>query len=131
TALVGIGGPGGLRPVGLRKQLAGKTAQGSPTVGEYTHGITASASPRDLETAFKLNYLVFTAPNLTRDAFELMKRRVSSALENQAQNPGFVFNEKLEQVNTSNHYSAKALTPADVGALDLERMQRFYRDRFA
>jgi len=130
TALVGIGGLGGLSPVDLSKLLAGKIAQASPTIGEYTHGISASASPRDLETAFKLNYLVFTAPNLTREAFELMKRRVSSALENQTQSPGFVFNEKVDQINTSNHYSAKALTPADVGALDLERMQRFYRDRF-
>ena len=34
-------------------------------------------------------------------------------------------------MNTSNHYSAKALTPADVQALDLEVMQRFYRERFA
>jgi len=131
TALVGMGGLGGLNPVDLGKLLAGKIAQASPTIGEYTHGVSASASPKDLETAFKLNYLVFTAPNLTREAFELMKRRVSSALENQAQSPGFVFNEKVDQVNTSNHYSAKALTPADIGALDLERMQRFYRERFA
>ena len=131
TALVGIGGVGGLNPVDLSKLLAGKIAQASPTIGAYTHGISGQASPRDLETAFKLNYLAFTAPNLTREAFELLKRRLSSALENQAQNPGFVFNEKVEQVNTSNHYSAKALTAADVQALDLEAMQRFYRERFA
>ena len=51
---------------------------------------TASAdrpSPRDLETALQLNYLAFTAPNLTREAFELLKRRIVGALENQAQNP--------------------------------------------
>ena len=131
TALVGVGGMGGLSPVDLSKLLAGKIAQMSPTIGAYTHGINGSASPRDLETALKLNYLLFTAPNLTRESFELLKRRLTSALENQAQNPGYVFNEKLEQVNTSNHYSAKALTVADVGALDLERMQRFYRERFA
>jgi zinc protease len=52
-------------------------------------------------------------------------------LENQAQNPNFVFNEKVDLVNTSNHYSAEALTVADVQALDLEVMQRFYRERFA
>ncbi len=130
TALVSIGGMGGLSPVDLSKLLAGKIAQATPTMGTYTHGITGQASPRDLETAFKLNYLAFTAPNLTREAFELMKRRISSVLENQAQNPGFVFNEKVDELNTSNHYSAKALTVADVGALDLERMQRFYRERF-
>jgi zinc protease len=131
TALVGVGGMGGLSPVDLSKLLAGKIAQVSPTIGSYTHGINGSASPRDLETALKLNYLIFTAPNLTRESFELLKRRLASALENQAQNPGYVFNERLEQVNTSNHYTAKNLTVADVGSLDLEQMQRFYRERFA
>ena len=131
TALVAIGGVGGLNPVDLSKLLAGKIAQASPTIGAYTHGISGRASPRDLETALKLTYLTFTAPNLTREAFELMKRRVASVLENQAQNPGFVFNERVEQVNTSNHYTAKALTVADVQALNLEAMQRFYRERYA
>jgi zinc protease len=131
TALVGMGGVGGLSPVDLSKLLAGKIAQASPTVGAYTHGVSGQASPKDLETAFQLNYLAFTAPNLTRESFDLLRRRVSSALENQSQSPGFVFNEKLEQVNTSNHYSARSLTAADVGALDLEAMQRFYRARFS
>ncbi|HXG90128.1 MAG TPA: insulinase family protein [Vicinamibacterales bacterium] len=131
TSLVGIGGLGGLSPVDLSKLLAGKIAQASPSIGTYTHGINGAASPRDLETAFKLNYLAFTAPNLTRESFELMKRRIASVLENQAQNPGFVFNERVDQINTSNHYSAKALTVADIGALDLEVMQRFYRERFS
>jgi zinc protease len=131
TTLVGIGGMGGLNPVDLSKLLSGKIAQASPSIGDYTHGINGQASPRDLETALKLNYLAFTAPNLTRESFELMKRRLSSMLENQAQNPGAVFNERVDLANTSNHYSAKAITSADVGALDLEVMQRFYRERFA
>ena len=131
TSLVGLGGLGGLSPVDLSKLLAGKIASASPTVGTYTHGISGQASPRDLETALQLNYLAFTAPNLTRDAFELLKRRLISALENQAQNPGYVFNERVEQINSSNHYSARSLTAADVQQLDLEAMTRFYRDRFA
>ncbi|MGQ0732497.1 MAG: M16 family metallopeptidase [Acidobacteriota bacterium] len=131
TALVGIGGLGGLSPVDLSKLNAGKIAQASPTIGSFTHGVNGQASPRDLETAFKLNYLAFTAPNLTRDAFDLLKRRLSSALENQQQSPGFVFGEKVEQVNTSNHYSARSLQAADLGQLDLEAMQRFYRARFS
>jgi zinc protease len=131
TALVGVGGVGGFNPVDLSKLLAGRIASASPTVSTYTHGISGSASPRDLETALQLNYLAFTAPNLTRESFELMRRRVSSALENQAQNPGYVFNERVEQVNTSGHYSAKSLTAADVQQLDMEAMVRFYRDRFS
>jgi zinc protease len=130
SALVGIGGVGGLNPVDLSKLLAGKIASASPTVGTYTQGINGQASPRDLETALQLNYLAFTAPNLTRESFELLRRRIASALENQAQNPGFVFNERLEQINSSNHYSATALRPADVQQLDMEAMARFYRERF-
>ena len=131
TSLVGVGGVGGLNPVDLSKLLAGKIASASPTIGTYTHGISGQASPRDLETAFQLNYLAFTAPNLTRESFELLKRRIASALENQAQNPGYVFGERLDQVNTSNHYTARALTVADVQQLDLEAMTRFYRERFS
>ena len=131
TALVGIGGVGGLNPVDLSKLLAGKIASASPTVSTYTHGISGQASPRDLETALQLNYLAFTAPNLTRESFELMRRRIASAIENQAQSPGYVFNERVNQVNTSNHYSAKSLVPADVQQLDMEAMTRFYRDRFS
>ncbi len=132
TALVGVGGHGRPQPGGFEQAAGRQDRAGVADDWRATRtASTGSASPRDLETALKLNYLVFTAPNLTREAFELLKRRLTSALENQAQNPGYVFNEKVEQVNTSNHYSAKALTVADVGALDLERMQRFYRERFA
>jgi zinc protease len=131
TSLVGVGGVGGLNPVDLSKLLAGKIASASPTVGTYTHGISGQASPRDLETALQLNYLAFTAPNFTRESFELLKRRIASALDNQAENPGYVFNERVDQVNTSGHYTAKSLTPADVPQLDLEAMTRFYRERFS
>ena len=50
---------------------------------------------------------------------EVMKRRYVGALENQAQNPRFVFSEKVEQVNTSNHYSAKSPTPAVISGTSL------------
>ncbi|MCA1586337.1 MAG: insulinase family protein, partial [Acidobacteria bacterium] len=130
-ALVGVGGMGDLSPVDLSKLLSGKIAQMAPQVSAYTHGTSGQASPRDIETALQLNYLAFTSPNLTPDAFELMKRRLAGLLENQAQNPRAVFRERVELVNTSNHYSASALTVADVQALDLEALRRFYTSRFA
>jgi zinc protease len=131
TALVSVGGMGGLSPVDLSKLLAGKIAQATPGISDYTHGTSGSASPRDLETALELNYLAFTSPNMTREAFELLKRRLTGMIENQAQNPRFVFGERVEQVNTSNHYSAVAPTPADIQGLDLETMSRFYKERFS
>lgn len=131
TSLVGVGGMGGLNPVELNRLLAGTIASASPQIQTYTQEIGGSSTPRDLETALQLNYLAFTAPNLTADAFDLLKRRLTAALENQAQNPRVVFGEKVALVNSSNHYSARRLAPADVAELDLASMRDFYTERFA
>jgi zinc protease len=68
---------------------------------------------------------------MTPDVLELLKRRLTGALQNRDQNPRAVFGEKVEQVNTSNHYTADELDPADVDGLSLETMRSFYAARFA
>jgi len=130
TAMVGVGGMGGLNPVDLSKMLAGKIAQASPSIAEYQQGINGSSTPKDLETALQLNYLAETGPNMTPEVLELLKRRLTPSLENRDQNPRAVFGEKVDQVNSSNHYSAKAMTVADVLNLSLEAMRSFYTSRF-
>ena len=131
TAMVGVGGMGGLNPVDLSKMLSGKIAQASPSISQYSHGVSGSATPKDLETALQLNYLALTSPNMTPDVLELLKRRLTGALQNRDQNPRAVFGEKVEQVNTSNHYTADELDPSDVADLNLETMRSFYAARFA
>jgi zinc protease len=130
TAMVGVGGMGGLNPVDLSKMLSGKIAQASPGVQEYQQGISGSSTPKDLETALQLNYLANTAPNMTPEVLELLKRRLEPSLQNRDQNPRAVFGEKVDQVNSSNHYSAQPLTMADVPKLNLEAMRAFYDARF-
>ena len=60
------------------KMLSGKIAQASPTIGDYTQGISGSSTPKDLETALQLNYLAHTAPNMTPDVLDLLKRRLDA-----------------------------------------------------
>jgi len=131
TTLVGLSGLGGLTPVDLEKLLAGKTGSASPFVGSATHGVSGSATPADLETAFQLFYLNFTAPDMTADGFELLTRRLRAALANQEQSPGAVFGERVRRVNTMDHYSSQAMKLADVDSLDRAKMEAFYRARFA
>ena len=131
TAMVGVGGMGGFNPVDLSKMLSGKIAQASPSIAGYTQGISGSSTPKDLETALQLNYLAHTAPNMTPEVLDLLKRRLEPSLQNRDQNPRAVFGEKVEQVNTSNHYSASPLTMADVPNLNLDTMRSFYNARFA
>ena len=130
TAMVGVGGMGGLNPVDLSKMLSGKIAQAQPQISDYQQGISGTSTPKDLETALQLNYLAQTAPNMTPDVLELLKRRLEPSLQNRDQNPRAVFGEKVEQVNTSNHYSAQPFTMADLPKLDLATMRSFYNARF-
>lgn len=131
TNLVDVSGVNGFNPVELEKLLAGKTAEVSAYIAPNTHGVTGAAAPKDLETAFQLLHLQFTAPGFTDEGFALLKTRLQAALANRAQNPGAAFGEKLQEVNTLGHYTAKPLTIDDLPALDPAIMRRFYTARFA
>jgi zinc protease len=129
-ALIELGGLGGLSPVDLEKVLAGRIASASAEMDSYSHGLAGSATPKDVETALQLAYLTFTAPGLTADGLDLLKRRFVAMLANQQQSPRYVFSEKVRELTTSGHYSARGLTPAMVESLDLEVMRRIHRERF-
>jgi zinc protease len=130
TNLVGTSGVGGLSPVDLGKMLSGQIANASLSMGPYTHGASGSATPKDIETSLQLMYLSFTAANHDPDAFELMKRRLRANLANQGQSPGAVFGERLRLLNTSNHYTARAMKVEDVDALDQTKMEAFYKSQY-
>jgi zinc protease len=131
TNLVGTSGVGGLSPVDLGKLLSGQIANASLSMGPYTHGVSGSATPKDIETALQLMYLSLTAANHDPDAFELMKRRLRANLANQGQSPGAVFGERLRLLNTSNHYTARSMKVEDVDALDQAKMEAFYKSQYA
>ena len=131
TALVGTAGVGGLSPVDLGKLLSGKIASASLAMGPYTHGVSGSSTPKDLETALQLLYLDFTAANHDPEAFELLKRRLRANLANQGQSPGAVFGERVRLVNTVNNYTARSMKPEDVDTLDPAKMEAFYKSQYA
>jgi zinc protease len=129
--VVGEAGVGGFTPDDLGKLLAGKLVNASPYVGAYTHGISGASTPKDLETALQLVYLTFTQPNDRPDSFEVLRKRLMSAVVNQAQDPDAVFSEKVRELNTNGHYMARALKPENVAALRRETALSFYKKAFA
>ena len=130
TSLVGVAGVGGFSPIDLGKVMAGRIANASPFMDNYTHGMSGGSTPRDLEPALQLVYLYFTAPNDDPAAFDLMKSRMAANLANQAQSPGAVFGERVRRLATMDHYSVRAMQPEDIGRIDADRMSAFYAARF-
>jgi zinc protease len=131
SAFVGLAGIGGLTPVDLSKLLAGKIAGVSTSIGTFTQSVSGSTSPRDLETTLQLAYLRLTAPNHDPAAFDLMRRQLETAIANQEASPAFAFNQRVNAINTMNHYTARELTLDDVKKLSADRMMAFYQQRFA
>jgi zinc protease len=126
-----LSGAGGHRAVDLEKLLAGKFVSASASIGLSSHGIAGSSQPANLETALQLLNLRFTAPGDEDEAFALLKRQLDAALLNRERSPGILFAEKVNAVNTSNHYTSRPLTVERVAALDRAAMVSIYRERFS
>jgi zinc protease len=117
--------------IDLQKLLAGQIASASPFASLTAHGVSGSASPANLETAMQLLYMRVTAPANDPNAFELMKKQITASLANRDRNPPELFREKVSEVNTGGHYTAKTPTVERIGKLDRDAMLTFYRERFA
>jgi zinc protease len=131
TGQVELSGAGGHRAVDLQKLTAGKIASASPFIALSSHGFQGSSTPANIETALQLLYIKFTAPGDDDEAFALIQRQLQAQVVNRLSSPGAVFSDKLSQVNTMGHYTAKPLTVDRIKALDRSAMTSFYRERFS
>jgi zinc protease len=130
-AQVQLSGAGGHRAIELQRLLAGRIASASPTMSLSHHGISGGSNPANIETALQLMHLLFTDPGDDPDAFARIQKQLEAAFLNRARNPDNVFSEKVGEVNTGGHYTARPLTPDRIARLDREAMAAFYRERFA
>jgi zinc protease len=60
-----------------------------------------------------------------------MKQRLEAVLANQAQSPGAVYSERVQCINTVNHYTCRSPKPEDLAKLNPDRMWSFYQQLFA
>ncbi|MDZ4805436.1 MAG: insulinase family protein [Candidatus Eisenbacteria bacterium] len=131
SSIIGEQGIGGFKPVELEKLLAGKLVGGSPYVGSYSHGLSGSSTPGDLETALQLVYLTFTQPTDRPEAFDVLRKKWHSDMENRLNDPDAQFGDAFSKINSNDHYMSKPLTADDVDHLEFDKAVRFYRQRFA
>jgi zinc protease len=131
SALASLSGAGGHSAIDIEKMLAGRIASASPSISLSSQAISGSARPGVLETALQLLYLQFTAPGNDADAFANIKRQLEAIYANRDRDPSVLFNEKIAEVNTMSHYTARPLTLERIAALDRDFMASFYRERFS
>ena len=132
TSVITSMGIGHYSPVDLRKVLAGKTANVSPTIGSTSEGISGNSSVKDMETMMQLVYLYFTSPRKDTSLFRsfIQKNKFQTAFL--GANPEVAFIDTLYKVIFKNN----PLTPIAVpkteyfDKIDLERVMQIYNERF-
>jgi zinc protease len=125
------GGVGKFNATDLQKKLSGKAADAGTAFSDVEDVINAGGSPKDLETAFQLIYLRFTAPRLDMDAFAAMKAQVEPFLANKGADPDAVFSDTMTVTMSQHHFRSRPLTAATFAEVDANKGLQFYKDRLA
>ena len=113
----------------LSKMLAGKSVSVSLNLGNFRHGISASASPKDLETALQLMYLKFTDPRFDFDEYMLGIEQIKALLPNLETQPGFIFQNRIGKDLYGDNPRNVTLSKETVEKASMETIERVYRDQ--
>jgi zinc protease len=131
SLIIGSSGLGDYNTINLQKKLSDKVARARPSISELYEGISASASPKDLETMFQLVYLTFTKPRADEEIFKALTGQMKAMYKNRTASPSAVFSDALTRILTQDHLRTRPLTEETIDDMDLEKSYAFYRDRFA
>ncbi|TDI83477.1 MAG: insulinase family protein [Caldithrix sp.] len=131
TSIIREGGLGSFDHTALQKKLTGKLVAVSPFISELQEGFSGSVSPQDLETAFQLIYLYFTAPRRDSTAFESFKKRIIGFIENRHASPEAAYLDTIQVTMSRYHFRARPWSEEVLQEMDLEKSFRIYQDRFA
>lgn len=125
------GGLGKFSVTNLKKNLAGKNARVTFSVGQNNEQINGQSSVKDLETLMQLIYLNFTDVRQDNEAYEAIATRLKSILPTLATNPDFIFTDSLMSTIYINNPRFSIPTVAEVDAVDYDALFKIYTSQFA
>lgn len=79
----------------LGKMLAGKKVSASPFINSYTHGVSATSTVKDVETAFQLAYLLITDPRFDQNEYDQGINQIKAVLPNLVDQSDYKLQEQL------------------------------------
>jgi zinc protease len=115
----------------LTKMLTGKVVGVSPYIGELEHGVSASGSPKDLETMMQLMYLYYTAPRFEASEFEAGFNQVKAIIPNLLKQPNMVFSKVLQETMLSNSPRRPFISEEMLEKVSIENIKKGYTQLMA
>ncbi len=123
-------GAGEFNSIALGKALAGKMASCKTSIGENYETVTASSTPQDLETMFKLLYLRFTAPRMDEEEFQSILNRNLASIDNVCNNPNKIIQDSINFITSNYSPRTQPLSRKYLESLDMKKMHEIYKERF-
>ena len=114
----------------LQKMLAGKNVSVRPYIGSLRHGISGSASPKDLETAFQLMYLYFMDPRFDETEYQTGIEQIKAVLPNLESQPSFKFQNEMIKTIFGNSPRRPIVNDEVIEKASLATIERVYRNLF-
>lgn len=114
----------------LSKVLAGKVAKANPWIGDTSHGISASSTPKDLETAFQLLYLNFTQPRFDADEYAVGINQIKAVLPNFEKDPSFKLQKRIPQDVYDNNPRTFLIDSSVVEKANIATVEKVYKQLF-
>lgn len=115
----------------LEKLLTGKVVDVSPSIGELSEGLNGSFAPQDMETAFQMMHLYFTAPRKDDTAYQSLMKQQRGIIQNQAVDPSNAFRDTVEVTMSKYHFRRRPLTMNTLNEVNEDAAYRFYKKRFS
>jgi zinc protease len=114
----------------LTKHLAGKNANVTPYLGEFSEGLRGSCSVSDFETMLQLIHLSFTKPRITQTAFNSYINKQKGLLENAKSDPQQAWRDTLTVTMADYHPRRRVLTPELLDEADYRSVKKIVEHRF-
>lgn len=128
--LMNESGFGDFDAVSLSRALSGKNIQSTPFISSLEEGLTASSTPKDLETLMQLIYLNFTAPRKDTNAFNSYVSKSKSMYSNLLANPAVYFQKVIYETLYSNNIRRSFPKSEDFDKINLDQAYQVYQERF-
>ena len=102
--------------------MAGKQVSLKVAFEDYVRSLYGNTTPKDLKTYMEMIYMTFTGLTVTEDEFAAMQNLYKGLIQNQEQNPSFVFQKKVQEfLYTSPN---KQVFGVRFGVSDIEKANR-------
>ena len=131
TSIIELAGIADMSATDLQKALTGKQVSLSPSIDEYSEGISGVSTIKDLETLLQLNYLYFTAPRRDEESFQTLMSILDSQLANRDKNPKAAWSDSISMMASNHSERTLIMNKELLVQVDLDKALQIYKERFA